>query len=140
MTKKIVSTLAGLILLFAVAAPLQASSSLNSEMTVVVPFNFAAGDKILPAGEYTVRVDQDRSCVVLRQGRHNLVMLLTVHNYSSVPPQRGKLVFKRYGASFFFSEVWNQYNPTGQELIPSAREKEMFSKTQPEQILLVQAR
>jgi len=54
MTKKILNTLAGLILLFAVAAPLQAGSILDHEMTVTVPFEFAAGDKVLPAGAYEV--------------------------------------------------------------------------------------
>jgi hypothetical protein len=60
MTKKILNTLAGLILLFAVAAPLQAGSILNPEMTVTVPFEFAAGDKVLPAGDYTVQVNPER--------------------------------------------------------------------------------
>jgi hypothetical protein len=38
MTKKILDILAGLILLFAVAAPLQAGSILNHEMTVTIGF------------------------------------------------------------------------------------------------------
>ncbi len=66
MTKKILNTLAGLILLFAVAAPLQAGSILDHEMTVTVPFEFAAGDKVLPAGAYTVQVNPERGSVVLR--------------------------------------------------------------------------
>ncbi len=102
MTKKILNTLAGLILLFAVAAPLQAGSILDHEMTVTI--------------------------------------LLTIRKKSRTVPVLGKLVFQRYGTSFFLAEVWSQNNATGATLAPSAREKELAREKQPEQILVVQAR
>jgi len=141
MTKQILSTLAGLILLFAMAAPLQAGSILNHEMTVTVPFEFAADDKVLPAGDYTVQLNPERGTVVLRGEGQKPLMLLTVRKESRSAPQRGKLVFQRYGASFFLAEVWTQDNSTGQTLAPSAREKEMALREKPpQQILVVQAR
>ncbi len=140
MTKKILSTLAGLILLFAVAAPLYAGSILNHEMTVTVPFAFAAGDKLMPPGDYTVQVNVERESVVLRGEGHKPLMLLTIRKESRSAPQRGKLVFQRYGTSFFLAEVWSQDNATGATLAPSAREKELARNKQPEQILVVQAR
>ena len=140
MTKKILSTLAGLILLFAVAAPLYAGSILNHEMTVTVPFAFAAGDKLMPPGDYTVQVNVERESVVLRGEGHKPLMLLTIRKESRSAPQRGKLVFQRYGTSFFLAEVWSQDNATGETLAPSAREKELARNKQPEQILVVQAR
>ena len=139
MTKKIVRTLAGLVLLLAVA-PLYAGSILNHEMTVSVPFGFIAGDKSLPAGDYSVQVNPERGSVVLHQEGQSPLILLTNQRESTNTPPRGKLVFKRYGANFFLSEVWNQDNATGQALTPSAAEKEMAHKKQPEQILMVQAR
>ncbi len=140
MTTKIINTLTGLVLLLAVAAPLQAGSILNHEMTVTVPFEFAAGDKVLPAGDYTVQLSAERGTVVLRGEGQKPLMFLTVRKESRSAPQRGKLVFQRYGTSFFLAEVWNQDNSTGQTLAPSAREKEMARHKQPEQILVVQAR
>jgi len=140
MTKKILNTLAGLILLFAVAAPLQAGSILNPEMTVTVPFEFAAGDKVLPAGDYTVQVNPERGSVVLRGEGHRSQILLTIRKKSRTVPVLGKLVFQRYGTRFFLAEVWSQNNATGETLAPSAREKELARKKQPEQILVVQAR
>jgi len=140
MTKKILNTLARLILLFAMAAPLQAGSILNHEMTITVPFEFAADDKVLPAGDYTVQLNPERGTVVLRGEGQKPLMLLTVRKESRSAPQRGKLVFQRYGASFFLAEVWTQDNNTGQTLAPSAREKEMARGKQPKQILVVQAR
>ena len=140
MTTKIINTLTGLVLLLAVAAPLHAGSILNHEMTVSVPFGFIAGDKSLPAGDYSVQVNPERGSVVLHQEGQSPLILLTNQRESTNTPRRGKLVFKRYGANFFLSEVWNQDNATGQALTPSAAEKEMAHKKQPEQILVVQAR
>ena len=140
MTKKILDILAGLILLFAVAAPLQAGSILNHEMTVTIGFEFAAGDKLLPAGDYTVQLNPERGTVVLRGEGQKPLMLLTARKESRSAPQRGKLVFQRYGTSFFLAEVWNQDNSTGQTLAPSAREKEMAREKQPQQFLVVLAR
>ena len=141
MTKKILDILTGLILLFAVAAPLQAGSILNHEMTVTVGFEFAAGDKLLPAGDYTVQLNPERGTVVLRGEGQKPLMLLTARKESRSAPQRGKLVFQRYGTSFFLNEVWSQDNSTGQTLAPSAREKEMARREkQPQQFLVVLAR
>jgi len=140
MSKKILDILAGLILLFAAAAPLQAGSILNHEMTVTVGFEFAADDKLLPAGEYTVQLNSERGTVVLRGEGQKPLMLLTARKESRSAPQRGKLVFQRYGPSFFLNEVWSQDNSTGQTLAPSAREKEMAREKQPQQILVVLAR
>jgi hypothetical protein len=140
MTKKILSTLAGLILLFAVSAPLQAGSILNHEMTVSVPFEFGAGDRVLSAGYYTVQVNLERGTVVLVGEGQRPLMLLTIRKESRSAPQRGKLVFQRSGTSFFLAEVWSQDSATGETLAPSAREKELARNKQPEQILVVQSR
>jgi hypothetical protein len=140
MTKKNLDILTGLILLFAVAAPLQAGSILNHEMTVTVGFEFAAGDKLLPAGDYTVQLNPERGTVVLRGEGQKPLMLLTARKESRSAPQRGKLVFQRYGTSFFLNEVWSQDNSVGQTLAPSAREKEMAREKQPQQMLVLLAR
>jgi hypothetical protein len=140
MTKKIFSTLAGLVLLFAVAAPLQAGSILNHEMTVTVPFEFVAGDRVLAAGDYTVQINTERGSVVLRGEGQRALILLTIRKESRTVPVLGKLVFRRYGTSFFLAEVWGQNNATGATLAPSSREKELARNKQPDQILVAQAR
>ncbi len=140
MTTKIFSALAGLILLFAVAAPLQAGSILNHEMTVIVPFEFVAGDRVLAAGDYTVQINIERGSVVLRGEGQRALILLTIRKESRTVPVLGKLVFRRYGTSFFLAEVWGQNNATGATLAPSSREKELARNKQPDQILVAQAR
>ena len=85
MTTKIFSALAGLILLFAVAAPLQAGSILNHEMTVIVPFEFVAGDRVLADGDYTVQINIERGSVVLR-GEGQRVLILPHHQEGITHP------------------------------------------------------
>ena len=109
-------------------------------MTVTVGFEFAADDKLLPAGEYTVQLNSESGTVVLRCEGQKPLTLLTARKESRSAPQRGKLVFQRYGTSFFLAEVWSQANATGQTLTPGAREKELARHKQPEQILVVQVR
>ena len=140
MIKKILSSLAGLILLFAVAAPLHAASVVNPEMRVTVPFKFAAGDRILPASDYTVQANPELGIVVLVGEGQRPLTLLTIRQESRSAPRRGKLVFRRYGGLFFLGEVWNQDNATGQRLAPRAQEKELARKKLAEQILVVQVR
>jgi len=131
MTKKLVSTLAGLVLLLAVA-PLYAGSILNHEMTIVIPFVFTVGDKLLPAGDYTVQVNQENGTVVLRHEGQDPLMILTNRKESPSATLRGKLVFQRYGTDIFLAEVWSQANATGQTLTAGAREKQMARYKQPE--------
>jgi hypothetical protein len=47
------------------AAVALAATSAKAEVTIKVPFNFTAGGKICPAGEYTVRHDDNSSFVTL---------------------------------------------------------------------------
>jgi hypothetical protein len=139
MTGKIFSASTRLVLLLAMAVPLFAGSILNHEMSVSVPFGFVAAGKTLPAGDYSVQVNPERSTVVLRSVGRSSLMLLTIPREAGKAPHRGKLVFQRYGATIFLAEVWNQGNTTGQTLRPSAAEKELTRQKQPDQIFIVQA-
>lgn len=140
MIRKNLSPLAGLVLLFAGAASLQADSIFDYEMTVNVPFEFAVGDKVLAAGDYTVQINSERAMVVLRDEGHRPLIILATRKESQNAPERGKLVFRRYGTTFLLAEVWSRDNSIGEMLAPRAREKELARKKQPEQILAVQAR
>src|SRR5260370_17694429 len=109
MTTKIFSALAGLILLFAVAAPLQAGSILNHEMTVIVPFEFVAGDRVLAAGDYTVQINIERGSVVLRGEGQRALILLTTRKESHPAPVLVKLVFRLYVTTFFLTDFCSQH-------------------------------
>jgi hypothetical protein len=56
----------------------------------------------------------------------NNQMFLAVHSIESKTPNEAKLVFHRYGDTYFLAEVWNG-NDIGKELPKSKAEKEILS-------------
>jgi len=104
-----------------------AVSSANGQSARVsiakVPFEFNVGDKPLPAGQYIVRATTESGQALLIAGKNGGVMRLTHTISSSKTPDRGKLVFHRYGDTYFLSEVWNAGEKTGRQLLKSKQER-----------------
>ena len=125
------ATLFGLFLL--PLAHAQVSQSLQGN----IPFNFRVGNTVLPAGEYAIRPLNNGSFVFLmRSLEHNgkAVMGLSykVHESSNQSP---KLVFHRYGDTYFLSQIWGGDEGAGSALLPSKAERviahEMATITRP---------
>ena len=101
MKRKNLNTLVGLILVAAVAVPLQAQSTITKTMTVDVPFAFSAGNKLMPATHYTVQVISESGMVVLRREGQTPLILMSAPKEDIRGSGRGKLVFRRYGCILF---------------------------------------
>jgi len=139
MSKRIVSTLAGLILLL-VAASVQARNTLSNQMQVTVPFKFVVSGKTLPAGIYVIELNSERGTILLRSDGQQPIMVLAIGQELLAAPKHSQLVFHRYGTSFFLTEIWSQGNTAGRALATSDREKELASKNRPNQEIVVEAR
>ncbi len=106
-----------------------AATSLTAQskplIKVNVPFNFVAGAKTLPAGEY--RVQTERPNVVLIQGLDSKSnMNLLAHSAQNTQMNGvGALKFNRYGDRYFLSEIWTG-SDVGQQLPKSRAEKEQI--------------
>jgi len=98
----------------------------QNAMAVNVPFDFVAGGKTLPAGEYTVRASGAGNTLILidRQDASVSALIIT-HAVVSLDTQtESKLIFNRYGDRYFLSQVWSEGNSQGRQLLKTAREKE----------------
>jgi hypothetical protein len=84
---------------------------------VNVPFNFTAGDKLLPPGLYTITLASAGIIEIRNRGQHISI------GSTALPDNResehgGELVFARYGNQYFLHEVlcdfasMNVYLPT----------------------------
>jgi len=95
-------------------------------ITANVPFNFMAGRKMLPAGEY--RIQTERPNVVLIQSRDSKTNAnLTAHSAQNTQMSGvAALRFNRYGDRYFLSQVWTG-SDRGQELPKSRAEKEQIA-------------
>jgi len=99
----------------------------QDQLMVNVPFDFVAGNKTMPAGEYAVKAIGPTNMLVLvaRTDSTSSAFLPTHAAVSSQPQIESKLVFNRYGNRYFLAQVWTVGNSSGLQLIKSNREKEV---------------
>jgi hypothetical protein len=69
-----------------------------------VPFDFTVGNKLLPAGTYTIK-EQSNHLIVIQNHDKPIAMLSLVNGDSNRSPNGGKLKFHRYGSQYFLSEI-----------------------------------
>lgn len=90
-----------------------------------IPFEFTVGNKTLPAGEYIVTsVTAGSEALMIRsKDSRSASMRLTNGISASKASAQAKLVFHRYGQSYFLSEVWTAGESSGRQLIKSGQER-----------------
>ena len=95
-------------------------------LRATIPFAFHAGEKAMPAGEYSIQ--HSAGTVILRNKGGPSVILMT--NASSRPnaPADARLGFNRYGDRYFLSSVWTSGSREGREIPKSRAEKELTSQ------------
>lgn len=115
-------------------AALLAVTSANAQTTwmrVQVPFQFLAGDKLLPAGEYEVEYDPASYRMTVRSFSNSAGMFLSVGRTELARPaeDKGTLVFYKYGSHYVLRRAWLPDRTQGFELPKSNRERELAKVT-----------
>jgi hypothetical protein len=82
----------------------QAQTSLNTKK-FTVPFEFNVGDKVLPAGEYTVLVENQVIRMRKNDGKANASAIAQRTVRSSRVNNEVKLTFRLYGDHAYLSQV-----------------------------------
>jgi hypothetical protein len=105
MKKQISRTLPVFFAVLMLAAAVNAQTSRGIE--VQVPFDFAAGQKQLPAGRYTVRrVRFDSASALLIKGEGNgAAAAVVLTNSGGEDPSGASLTFRQHGERYFLAEV-----------------------------------
>jgi hypothetical protein len=80
-------------------------SAQDSAFQVTIPFNFAAGNAVLPSGTYTV-ISMTPEVVLIRNKNHPNLSAMALINQGE-PRYAGddKIVFHRYGDEYFLSKI-----------------------------------
>jgi hypothetical protein len=68
-----------------------------------VPFDFTVGNKLVPAGTYTISSESPNVVLIRNDGRH--VAIFSSAYTDGKQSNTGKLVFHKYGDQYFLSEV-----------------------------------
>jgi hypothetical protein len=100
-----------------------------------IPFNFAVGNKTLPAGPYDIgSVDHVNLKLLVVQFRNGSSKMIAISNTteSLKPADKTRLVFNQYGNRYFLSEIWVNGAKCGQQLPKSSREKELAKDVAPD--------
>jgi hypothetical protein len=132
-------TLITICLLFT-AATLIAQTESQRLMKVTVPFTFGVEGHSLPAGEYTIfTVTPERSIrIVSADGKHSAIVN-TLPNYANQPSVNSRLVFHKYGGSYFLVQVWTTGETVARNPLSSKRAMEIASSSGRPETLTVMA-
>ena len=124
MTKKLYSTFAMLSLLFMLAVTsVQAQS--GDSLQANIRFDFQVGEKVLPAGEYTVRRMSHNTLLIESADGSERLIAQTWNKIDGIgKATRVKLVFNQYGDQYFLSQVWLNRGGDGRELKSTEAERE----------------
>ena len=108
--------------LLAVASASMAQIS-PGDMQVDVPFSFVAAAQTMPAGHYIVRNFGDANIRIFSSGKTGTYV--PTHAAVRSASDGSKLVFHRYGDTYFLAAVWVAGNNSGREVYRSQAEREL---------------
>ena len=131
MKKQMITLMA--VAMFAMTLMVMSAQAQNAgHIAVTVPFEFTAGSKTLPAGDYYVRRSLNGARVVMRieskDGSTSIYLPTHVAQSAEIQTE-SKLVFTRYGKELFLSQVWAAGRNTGAELNRTSRERLLQRET-----------
>lgn len=89
-----------------------------------IPFDFIVGDKTMASGEYSVRALDNAGVALLIKSTDANDKAIRLSNATG--PQKigeARLVFHRYGNTYFLAEVWKPGESSGRELRSSRQER-----------------
>lgn len=97
----------------------------RGDTIVDIPFNFVVSGQTLPAGHYIVHPLDDGGLRISSGEAAGAGVYVFTHAATRDSSDGSKLVFHRFGSTYFLSAVWVQGRQTGQELARSRAEREM---------------
>jgi hypothetical protein len=128
MNKQIIKVLSMSVVTLTVvfATAVVSANAQTIRVSAQIPFDFVVGEKTMSAGEYTVSsATQDGSGLLIRnaKGKDNAIRLTR----ETAPSKKtdSRLVFHRYGQTYFLAEVWQGGDNNGRALSPSKAEREL---------------
>ena len=94
-----------------------------------IPFDFQAGGKVLPAGDYSIRqiTQGSEGLLIRREDGDEAVLVLSQSTQAKVNQTvRARLDFRRYGDQYFLATVWGP--DSAGRLLPASRRERSLQK------------
>ncbi|MCI0389070.1 MAG: hypothetical protein MOB07_09955 [Acidobacteria bacterium] len=92
---------------------------------VKIPFDFSVRDKTLPAGTYSVKSMVEGNGMLLIRGvdRRGGVVSSTMPVQETESKKLPRLVFRRYGKTYFLFQIWEPSSDQGRQFFKSRTER-----------------
>jgi hypothetical protein len=106
--------------------PGRAHAQITDTLEANIPFQFHAGNTKLPPGNYSIHIleNSDLKFMEITSADGSTSALFEIHGTdSSSTPAKGELIFNKYGNRYFLSKLFDEGNPSGNEVVESAYEK-----------------
>jgi hypothetical protein len=111
-------------LALAAASAVVANGQSKQKLIAQVPFDFVVAEKTLRSGEYHVRaINQAGDAISIKSVDGDQVLRLSSPRMRSGRQMSAKLVFHRYGNTYFLSQIWMAGESTGRELAKTRGER-----------------
>ena len=92
-----------------------------------VPFEFNVNSEVLPAGDYTVSVDNQTVRIQKNDGKANVIALSRRTVSANRSDSRVKLTFRHYGDQYYLAQVWVA-DGVGRELKRQPKDNELLAR------------
>ena len=96
-----------------------------------IPFEFRVGEKLMPAGEYSIRHTNAWLAFQENGGRHATAVVLT--QTADLKSDKPVLQFNQYGDAYFLGKLSIPGSDTGRAVPKTPREKELARGNRPGQ-------
>jgi hypothetical protein len=97
------------------------------DLRATIPFDFNAGSKLMPAGEYLI---QERGYLTtfhgVGDGNANVILMTATGDRTT--SREARLDFHQYGSRYFLTTIWDSQTQEGRRVPPTAREKELAKR------------
>lgn len=114
-----------------------ANAQLPEPLTFRTPFAFVVGDRLVPAGEYIVRVASAPMTLLFTSADGKIsVFIRCIPLHKAEPETRFRLIFHRYGIHYYINEIWTPGERTGRTMLQSPSELELAENGAPQHVTL----
>lgn len=108
--------------------PSRAHAQVIDTLEANIPFQFQAGDAVLPAGSYSIRMVEDSGLkfmqITSRNDSSSAHFRVNETDLSSAP-KNSELIFNKYGDHYFLAQVFDEGDPSGSEVVESSYEQKI---------------
>jgi hypothetical protein len=119
-----------MILFFMTAGAPWANAQITNPIEARVSHSFVIGDKTLPPGEYTFRMESDANLGLMTVQNKNgdtLAQFSVRQTIDNQTPKHSQLVFRKYGNTEFLSKVYEGGSKNGVAVTETAKEEARFA-------------